>query len=153
MQARRASPALAASPRGAGSAVGGRGEARVGDVRRAVAQAMRYAGCLNRRSLGVSDVYPPGGRRSSFACPNHDPSTARKMALVAGDLGLKGVSTTGGCCSTPPTAVGKARGARIRTGRLYSFTRTIDDKPRNSGSAKDRCREGEGKAVGAIGRL
>ena len=31
---------------------------RVGDVRRAVAQAMRYAGCLNRRSLGVSDVFP-----------------------------------------------------------------------------------------------
>ena len=30
----------------------------MGDVRRAVAQAMRYAGCLNRRSLGVSDVYP-----------------------------------------------------------------------------------------------
>ena len=30
----------------------------MGDVRRAVAQAMRYAGCLNRRSLGVSDVFP-----------------------------------------------------------------------------------------------
>ena len=29
----------------------------MGDVRRAVAQAMRYAGCLNRRSLGVSDVF------------------------------------------------------------------------------------------------
>ena len=27
-------------------------------MRRAVAQAMRYAGCLNRRSLGVSDVFP-----------------------------------------------------------------------------------------------
>ena len=25
----------------------------------AVAQAMRYAGCPNRRSLGVSDVFPP----------------------------------------------------------------------------------------------
>ena len=34
------------------------GEAGLGDVRRAVAQAMRYAGCLNRRSLGVSDVFP-----------------------------------------------------------------------------------------------
>ena len=31
----------------------------MGDVRRVVAQAMRYAGCLNRRSLGVSDVFPP----------------------------------------------------------------------------------------------
>ena len=58
MQARRASPALAAAPGRAGHATGGRGEAGVGDVRRAVAQAMRYAGCPNRRSLGVSDVYP-----------------------------------------------------------------------------------------------
>ena len=44
--------------RWAGHATGGRGEVGVGDVRRAVAQAMRDAGCLNRRSLGVSDVYP-----------------------------------------------------------------------------------------------
>ena len=29
-----------------------------GAFRRAVAQAMRCAGCLNRRSLGVSDVFP-----------------------------------------------------------------------------------------------
>ena len=26
----------------------------------AVAQAMRDAGCLNRRSLGLNDVFPPG---------------------------------------------------------------------------------------------
>ena len=49
----------AAAPGRAGHATGGRGEAGLGDVRRAVAQAMRCAGCLNRRSLGVSDVFPP----------------------------------------------------------------------------------------------
>ena len=31
----------------------------MGGVSVAVAQAMRYAGCPNRRSLGVSDVFPP----------------------------------------------------------------------------------------------
>ena len=30
----------------------------MGGVSVAVAQAMRYAGCPNRRSLGVSDVFP-----------------------------------------------------------------------------------------------
>ena len=30
----------------------------MGDVSGAVAQAMRDAGCLNRRSLGVREVYP-----------------------------------------------------------------------------------------------
>ena len=30
----------------------------MGGASAAVAQAMRYAGCLNRRSLGVSDVFP-----------------------------------------------------------------------------------------------
>ena len=32
----------------------------MGGVSVAVAQAMRCAGCPNRRSLGVSDVFPPG---------------------------------------------------------------------------------------------
>ena len=45
-------------------------QAGVGDVRRAVAQAMRYAGCLNRRSLGVSDVFPR-------CCYDGGPETAR----------------------------------------------------------------------------
>ena len=92
------------------------------------------------------------GRRP-FGSPLHAPWTAREMALMARDLGKRGVTPTGGCCSTSPTAVGKARGARIRTGRLYSCTRTIDDKPRNYGSAKDRCREGQGKDGRSIGRL
>ena len=48
--------------------------------------------------------------------------------------------------SASPTAVGKARGARIRTGRLYSCTRTIDDKPRNYGSAKIDAEKAKAKA-------
>ena len=31
----------------------------MGGVSVAVAQAMRYAGCPNRRSLGVREVFPP----------------------------------------------------------------------------------------------
>ena len=70
--------------------------------------------------------------------------------MMARDLGKRGVTPTGGCCSTSPTAVVKARGARIWTGRLYSCRiRTIDDKPRNFGSAKDWSEKA--KAKGEVG--
>ena len=66
--------------------------------------------------------------------------------MMARDLGKRGVTPTGGCCSTSPTAVVKARGAKIWTGRLYSCTRTIDDKPRNYGSAKIDAEKAKAKA-------
>ena len=50
-------PVPAAAEAGAEAAWRGR-QAGVGGVSVAVAQAMRYAGCPNRRSLGVSDVFP-----------------------------------------------------------------------------------------------
>ena len=64
-------------------ATGGRGEAGVGDVRRAVAQAMRYAGCHNRRSLSISDVFPPipdHGEKSRMAGART--GTTRAAALL-----------------------------------------------------------------------
>ena len=78
------------------------------------------------------------GRRSGFACPLDAPWKAREMDEMAGDLAKRGVSPTGGCCSTPPAAIATARRARIRPGRLYSCTRTMHNQHGKVGSAKDR---------------
>ena len=60
MQARRASPALAAAPWGAGHAVGGRGEKGLGDVSWAVAQANALRWLPHRAELGYKRSIPPG---------------------------------------------------------------------------------------------
>ena len=57
------------------------------------------------------------GSRGGLGCPLHAPRKAREMDERAGDLAKRGVSPTGGCCSTPPAAAGTTRRARIRTGR------------------------------------
>ena len=41
----------------------------MGGVSVAVAQAMRYAGCPNRRSLGVREVFPTTHSHSQSLCP------------------------------------------------------------------------------------
>ena len=81
------------------------------------------------------------GRRSGFACPLDAPWKAREMDEMAGDLAKRGVSPTGGCCSTPPAAIVTARRARIRPGRLYSCTRTMHNQHGKVGSAKDRSKD------------
>ena len=80
------------------------------------------------------------GSRGGLGCPLHAPRKAREMDERAGDLAKRGVSPTGGCCSTPPAAIGTARRARIRPGRLYSCTRTMHNQHGKVGSAKDRWR-------------
>ena len=80
------------------------------------------------------------GSRGGLGCPLHAPWKAREMDERAGDLAKRGVSPTGGCCSTPPAAIVTARRARIRPGRLYSCTRTMHNQHGKVGSAKDRSR-------------
>ena len=91
------------------------------------------------------------GRRSGFACPLDAPRKAREMDEMAGDLAKRGVSPTGGCCSTPPAAAGTTRRARIRTGMVWWCTRTSDIPPRDHGSTDLWRRRTSWKSVPRIG--